>query len=182
MSVGLKARAGRAAGDGASSRDGFTLLEVVLALGLIGLIATVLIISATNLTTPKAKTAEDVFWKAVAESRKEALLTGREVRLRFMAEKKKFALVSIGPAGVQEYSIENYDDVKIDFLTAQKGASAILIASQLVETQTIPYVTFYGDGTCTPFRLQVRTGGPARTIAIDPWTCAQMLTSNDRNS
>ena len=56
----------------------------------------------------------------------------------------------------------------------------MLLGGQLVETKTLPYVTFYGDGTCSPFRLQIRTTGEARVIAIDPWTCSLVLTSDDR--
>jgi general secretion pathway protein H len=39
----------------------------------------------------------------------------------------------------------------------------------------LPYVTFYADGTCSPFRAQLRTGGPARFVTLDPWTCAPLL-------
>lgn len=172
----LIARGGEKADATPSSRTAFTLLEVLLTLGLIGLLAGVLIVGAVQLTGSKPITAEDVFWKAVSECRKEALLSGHEVRLRFSTKNKNFALISTGPGGEHEYPFEKMEDVKVDFLSTQKGGSAILIRSQLVETQTVPYVTFYGDGTCSAFRVQLRTGGPARSIAIDPWTCSPVLT------
>ena len=52
----------------------------------------------------------------------------------------------------------------------------VLVGGQLVETQTLPSVTFYGDGTCSPFRAQLRNKGvDPRVLEIDPWTCAQVL-------
>ncbi|PTY07637.1 hypothetical protein DB347_05235 [Opitutaceae bacterium EW11] len=169
---GTAARRGR--------RRGFTLLEVLLTLALIGLMAGVLITMSIHLTEPRSATVEDVFWKAVGEARKEALLTGREVRLRFQPgrEKSVATFVTNGPDGAQRFPLENEAEVTVDFLSTQKATSAILIRSQLVETQTIPFVTFYGDGSCTPFRVQIRTGGPARSLSIDPWTCAQVLAAN----
>ena len=158
---------------------GFTLLEVLLTLALIGLLAGVLITGAVYLTDDKPVTPEDVFWKAVMETRREALLSGRDVRLRFVKKDKAHALVSSGAGTEQRYPFENVEELTVDFLSTQKSSSAILIRGQLVETQTLPYVTFYGDGTCSPFRAQFRTGGAARSVAIDPWTCAPVLTSGE---
>lgn len=182
MSAFSKTPVGGPAKETPSSRAAFTLLEVLLTLALIGLLTSVLVVGAMSLTEPKPITVEDVFWKAVGESRKTALLSGHEVRLRFVTKGKTYALVATGPRGEQRFPIEKQEDVKVDFLSLQKSGSAILINSQLVETQTIPYVTFFGDGTCSPFRLQIRTaGGPARSLSIDPWTCAPVLSAADTN-
>lgn len=163
-----------------SPRAAFTLLEVLLTLGLIGLLTTVLVIGAISLTDTKPATAEDVFWKAVGESRKMALLSGKEVRLRFVTKDKTYALVATGPGGEQRFPFEKQEDLKVEFLSALKSGSAILINSQLVETQTVPHATFYGDGTCSAFRLQIRSGSAtARSISIDPWTCSPVLAAND---
>jgi hypothetical protein len=43
----------------------------------------------------------------------------------------------------------------------------------------MPSVTFYDDGTCTPFRVQLRTNAGAHMLTIDPWTCAPVLTKSD---
>ena len=66
-------------------------------------------------------------------------------------------------------------DVSVQFLQARKGGSLILIAGQVVETQEMPRVKFYPDGTCSAFRVQFRTGATAWQLAIDPWTCAPVL-------
>jgi hypothetical protein len=73
-------------------------------------------------------------------------------------------------------------DFAVSFLSTQKGGSAILIAGQLVETQVISPIIFYGDGTCTAFRAQFQRAGNTHILSIDPWTCAQVLTPPDPNA
>ena len=160
---------------------GFTLLEILLAIALIGLLTGVLVTASVQLTDNKPITPEELFWQAVRESRQTALLTGLDVRLRYVAKDKTRALVASSIKGEQRYLLEKQnEETVIDFLSSQKSSSAMLIRSQLVETSTIPFVTFYGDGTCTPFRVQFRTGGQARSLTIDPWTCAPILQPGDK--
>jgi general secretion pathway protein H len=157
-------------------------LEVLLVLAIIGLMTGVFIVGVTRLTDDKPATPDEVFWNAVTASRRQALLTAREVRLTYLpADTAEGASRPAGlnatweNKGEQFFPFEKMGDVICEFLTTQKGASAILVGGELVETQTIPHITFYGDGTCTPFRVQFRIGASAYTLAIDPWTCAQML-------
>ena len=154
----------------------FTVLEVLMVIALIAMLTGVLVTGSARLASGRAVTPEDVFWKAVTETRKAALLSGREVRLSFAGKDKEPALVAQAGGEEQRFPFEAPGELKLDFLSTQKGSSSILLGGQLVETQTIPYVTFYGDGTCSPFRLQIRVGtGEARTITIDPWTCSLVL-------
>jgi prepilin-type N-terminal cleavage/methylation domain-containing protein len=55
---------------------GFTLLEILLALAVIGLLSAVLIGGSARLLATKPLTPDDVFWKAVAQARKDALERG----------------------------------------------------------------------------------------------------------
>jgi len=159
---------------------GFTLLEILLSLTIIALLAGVLITGAIRLTEPKAVSPDDVFWKAVRETRKKALLSGAEEQLRVTGKNKTFALVAHGVDGDVSYPFNAGGDLQVEFLTTQKSASAILIGGQLIETGTMPLVTFYSDGTCTPFRVQIHAGAsPARIISIDPWTCAPVIAQPD---
>jgi hypothetical protein len=52
----------------------------------------------------------------------------------------------------------------------------------LLETQPVGHVTFYSDGTCTAFRLQIMRNGAAHILSIDPWTCAPVLTPSEQNA
>jgi len=166
----------------------FTLIEILLVLALIGLLASVLVMGSVRLMSGQAPTPEEVFWKAVAGARRMALVSGKDVQLQFVAEKDRDrekdperALVATGAVGSERFPFVASGNLTVDFLSPQKGKSAILVRGQLIQTQTMPAVTFYRDGTCSPFTVQFRTDGPARTLSIDPWTCAQVLTTADAN-
>lgn len=175
----------RAVPPGRSGARAFTILEILLALAIIALLASVLIGGSAQLLSDKPISADEIFWKTVQEGRKLALKSGLEVRLAFVDDKdkgKEFVLNN-GTA-TQEFPVPAVSggDLAVSFLTTQKGASSILIAGQLVETQTIPFVAFYADGTCTAFRAQFQRNGASHILSIDPWTCAQVLTPPDPNA
>ncbi len=163
----------------------FTLLELLLAIAVIALIGSVLIGGSAQLLETKPTSADDIFWKAVQEARKTALKSGNEVRLTFVDDRdagKSFA-VNDGTATKQfPLPAATAGDLAVTFLVAQKGGSAVLVGGMMVETQTIPFVTFYSDGTCTAFRAQFQRSSGLHTLAIDPWTCAPVLTPPDPNA
>jgi prepilin-type N-terminal cleavage/methylation domain-containing protein len=180
-------------------RAAFTLLEVLLSIAIIALIATVLIGGSARLMTEQPVTPHDVFWKAVREARKTALLSEHEIRLKYDKDNKQFLLIDgLAPAAMapdgftrQEQSLKQFPipavtagDLTVDFLApaSRSGGNAILIGGVLVESQSIPYVTFYSDGTCRAFRAQLMRNGGTSILNIDPWTCAPVLTPNDPNA
>ncbi len=162
------------------ARRAFTLLEILLAIALIGLLAAVLVTGSVNLLSEKPATPEDVFWKAVRQSRATALTAEREVRLSF--DDKQQAFVLDDGSGPSALAVPPAPGLTVEFLAAQAGGSSVLIGGDLVDTQTVPAVTFYPDGTCSPFRVQFRTGGAPHVLSIDPWTCAPVLPRVDNPS
>ncbi|MDP3072031.1 MAG: prepilin-type N-terminal cleavage/methylation domain-containing protein [Opitutaceae bacterium] len=175
---------------------GFSLLEVLLVVAIVGLIASVLVGGAGTLIGERAVAPNDVFWKAVQEARKTALKSGHEIRLKWDKEKKRFLLLD-GTASAtlaadgftrEETPLKEFPvpaeggELAVEFLApASKGGggNAILVGGVLLEARTIPHVTFFPDGTCAPFRAQFVRGGGVTVLAIDPWTCAEMLTPPD---
>jgi len=158
---------------GRASRRGFTLIEVMVVVGLIGLLAGVLITGSARLLADRPVTVEAVFWEALEAARKEALVDQREVRLRYDVDTK--ALVATSQAGSRSFPMPP-GEVQFEFLApVASTTNLVLIGGLLVETRPLASVTFFDDGTCTPFRVQIRTGGPARTLTVDPWTCAEVL-------
>jgi prepilin-type N-terminal cleavage/methylation domain-containing protein len=178
---------------------GFTLLEILVSIAIIALISTVLITGTVRLVNEQPLTPHEVFWKAVQEARKAALKSEHEIRLKFDKEKKQFLLIDgVAPSTIaadgftrEERALKQFpisprvsDGLTIDFLPppSRGGGSAILVGGVLIDTQSVPYVRFFADGTCSAFRAQFVRGTGTSTLHIDPWTCAPMLTPNDPNA
>lgn len=161
------------------------MLEVLLAMAIIAILMTVFIGGSAALLKSRAVTPSEVFWKTVQECRKRALKSAKDVRLTYDSKEKKFVVSEVlaGDAPPQQFPIPGAsDELMITFLVTQKGGSAMLLGGVLIETQTIPAVNFYSDGTCTPFRLQIVKGIDTNILSIDPWTCAPVLTPTDANA
>jgi type II secretory pathway pseudopilin PulG len=155
-------------------RGAFTLLEIILVLALIALIGALLGGAVVRVVNADHPTAEDVFWQACRSAQKMAALSERDVTMTFDAKLGK--LVWSNGLETEDAAFDPASGaVSVQFLEAQKGGSLILIAGQVVETQEVPRVSFYPDGTCSAFRVQFRVGANAWQIPIDPWTCAPML-------
>ncbi|HWA07841.1 MAG TPA: GspH/FimT family pseudopilin [Opitutaceae bacterium] len=160
------------AGRSSAGARAFTLLEILVTLALIALLSGALIAGAGRLVNDRPSTPSEIFRQALTESRQYAIEKNVEVRLSF--DPKGKTLVASTTDNARNYPVPG-DDVVIDFLAAQKGGSAILVGGEVIETQALPYVTFYPDGTCSPFRVQFRISGTTNVVPIDPWTCAPVL-------
>jgi general secretion pathway protein H len=176
----------------------FTLLEVLLSIAIISLLAGVLVAGAAHLLREQPGSSHEVFWQAVQEARKTALKAEHDIRLKFDKEKKQFVLIDgLAPTTLsaegftrEETPLKQFPitsaggaDLTVEFLgPVTKGGNMILVGGVLLESQTIPFVTFYSDGTCSAFRAQFVRGGGTSILNVDPWTCAPILTPNDANA
>lgn len=169
----------------------------MLSIAIIALLGGVLVGASAHLLNEKPVSTTEVFWKAVQEARKTALKAEHEVRLKFDKEKKRFLLIDgLAPSQLaadgftrEEVPLKEFpivsatgSDLEISFLSATKGGPTILLGGLLVESQPLGYVTFYSDGTCSPFRVQFLRNGSVSTLGVDPWTCAPVLTPADANA
>lgn len=145
---------------------------MLITVALIGLLAGVAVAGSVALLREKPVTAEEVLHRAILEARRFATGQRQEVWLSFENPTRTFHARTV--EGGRDVPVEFPGELQIDFLRAER-TGAMLVGGDLVDTSTLPYVTFYADGTCTAFRAQLRTGGPARFVAIDPWTCAPLL-------
>jgi general secretion pathway protein H len=166
---------------GTGDRGGFTLVEILLAIALIGLLSWIFVGGSTALLTEKGSSPDEQFWKVCASARKEALEEQKSVIVSYDPKARGFLLNDGGKA--LAVPVSGPDDLVIDFHPAESNSSSsVLIGGTLVETEPLTSVTFYSDGTCTPFRIQIRTGAGAHLLSIDPWTCAPVLPKTDGTS
>jgi general secretion pathway protein H len=159
-------------------RAAFTLIEILLALALIGLLSWIFVGGSTALFADQGLSPDDQFWKACRAARKEALEGQKSVLFSYDTKQRSFVL---NDGDTQKLiRVTGPDDLEIDFHPADSGSSSlVLIGGTLVETQPLAGATFYNDGTCTPFRAQLRTATGAHLLSIDPWTCAPVISSSD---
>ena len=156
------------------------MLEILLALALIGLLSATMIGYSSRIMNAKVPTASDVFWQATMAARKQAVLTEKDVRITFDQKAKAFVLDNGAP--FKTLTIPGApDDLQVDFVSTQPGASTMLLAGTVVSTQKMPFVTFFSDGTCVPFAVQFVYKNGVQLKNIDPWTCAEVLKPLDSN-
>ena len=157
-------RASPAGRIGGPARSGFTLVELLLVLALLGLIVTVTLTGARAIAQASGEAdAESAALNAIGAARRAAVTTGQVVVLHAADD----ALTWSGgrqtlPPG----------DTRVLLLPAQRG-NAFLIGGDVTE-EPITEVRFYPDGTCDAFRLQFKRKDGSKVVAIDPWTCATL--------
>jgi prepilin-type N-terminal cleavage/methylation domain-containing protein len=163
------------------AQGGFTLLEILLAIAIMALIGASVIGISANLLKSRPTRPDDVFWQACQAARKAAVQSGHDETLSFDLKTKAFSLTD----GISSRSFAvpgASDSLVIEFLSPQAGGTTNLLGGTLVQTNTTPSVTFFSDGTCVPFQVQIRVMGAAHVISIDQWTCAQVLTPSDASA
>src|ERR1700744_5005440 len=117
---------------------GFTLLEILLALAVIGMISAVLIGGSARLLASKPMTPDDVFWKAVAQARKDALERGHQTQLAFDTKTKAFQITDATGAAESVAFVNPPPELVAEFLPGgDASSSAALVGGSLIETQTI---------------------------------------------
>jgi len=151
---------------------GFTLVEVVLVLALLALVISVLLPAAGALLRGvPGETPEETVLEAVQDARRQAVLSGREVTLRYEPAPPALAWTDGVQQGDRAFGVGR---VLVEFL--RPGAGVILLGGQLVGTDPVAEMKFYTDGTCDQLHVQVRAADAApRVIPLDPWTCAPVL-------
>ncbi len=149
----------------------FTLVETILALAVITLLGALLLPGVNSILKAIQQEPPDrLFWSIVTTAREEALISARTVKLRFDGRNK---LLAWGDGTHRQRKLPA--GISIKFLQPRRG-STILLGGLLVETNEMPLVRFYPDGTCDRFRAQIfRDKAPLQIIAVDPWTCAPMI-------
>lgn len=161
------------AGQGARGCSGFTLLEIIIVIALIGLLTAMVTGGAVALLRDHPATGEDELKLAILRCRRRAVSELEVLHLSY--DEKARSFIETSREGEKLFPISMPGELKVDFL-APETSSSQLLGGDLVEQDPLRSVSFYPDGASSAFRVQLRTGGPARILSFDPWTCAEIET------
>lgn len=170
-------------------RQGFTLLEVLLVVALIGLLSGVLVTGLTRMLNPPPDSPAQAFWHAARAARKHALENATQVRLSYNADDGAFEAVA--EDGTALDPIRPPAGTRVEFLSgivpptlASNGVNGTVnrLFSGVLDAADAPTpsVTFFSDGTSSLYRVRIQaslSGADTITsiIEVDPWTCSPML-------
>jgi len=153
-----------------AGRRAFTLLEVILAIALLGLMASLFITGGSEMFRARQRTMADVFWEAVQAARLEAVQGDATVVLRYDEKAKRILWGATGDGHGLDWPGRN-----LEFFPTETRDS-ILLGGQLVDTGRLPAVRFHADGTTDRFRVQLTdAAGQISRLELDPWTAAPVL-------
>jgi len=146
------------------SRAGFTLVEILAVLAIVGLVASVVFLgSGALLRAAQHDDAETGALSALAATRRAAVLSGQVVELRVDEQARVLSW------GEETLPLAGEGTVRL----LPMETSAVLLGGRRVE-RSVAAVRFYPDGTCDPFRVEILRGEASRILTVDPWTCAVM--------
>lgn len=158
---------------------GFTLLEILMVVALIGVATTLFIVSAQSLgRAAPADDLEATFWKAIAAARSEALTSRRPVEISFNEEARAF--VVRGSTGESTFAtptsaLANGEEITVTFTQDKASNELTLVRGELITTRPVDAVRIFPDGTCQPFNIEFNVGKRKQRVKIDPWTGGAML-------
>jgi general secretion pathway protein H len=160
-------------------RRGFTLLEILLVLALIGSMAGLFVMSLESMVrSSPGDSLEGAFWSALRQAREAAVHTRRTQAISFDAERLEFIIeggVTLKTAAVNTDGLGDTSKIEAVFTQVLPSNSFTLVRGRLVTEREIPTMLVFADGTCQPVTIEFRFPGGTKRLTIDPWTCAELL-------
>jgi len=162
-------------------RGGFTLLEMLLVIGLLSMLAGVLVAGSAALLRGTARSdPEDALLALMQTWRRQAVERGATLTIEPFhpvddpdRQGYRWTDPGAGPeADPREELLPALEGVKVQLLGPEVDG-AILLGGQAVE-QPLVRVRFHPDGTCDRMRLEVLRNEARRLTPIDPLTCAPL--------
>lgn len=167
-------------------RDAFTLIEMLIVIGLIALFSTLLVVNLDSLLRQsESEAVQGAFWLAVRDARTTALLERRPQALRFDEKEAKFLVDDLPLGRTKSFAIDRSQwapDTRLEVALKKRlpPSQFSLVQGEVVDLRDIPSVGFFPDGTCLPFVLSLRVRDFERTIEIDPWTGTELLPADEK--
>lgn len=155
-------------GFGRRSGGAFTLIEIMMAIGLIAIMFTVAIPAFARAHNQRPmKVATEQLMELLNTARAQAIVRGVTVELRIAPQDHTFdLLMDAGPTAVTKFEgrlhVKLPDDVGIEMLAVNFA---------LLKEEDLVVARFYSNGTCEEFTVVIRSlEGEYRKISVDPIT------------
>jgi prepilin-type N-terminal cleavage/methylation domain-containing protein len=158
-----------------AGRSGFTLLEMLLVIGLLSMLAGVLVAGSASLLKGTARSdPEDALLALMQTWRRQAVERGATLEVEPYKslddpDRQGYRWDKDGDEEHEEL-LPALEGVKVQLLGPEVDG-AILLGGQAVE-QPLNRLRFFPDGTCERMRLEVLRNEARRLTPIDPLTCA----------
>jgi prepilin-type N-terminal cleavage/methylation domain-containing protein len=172
-------------GIASSARKAFTLIEMMLTIALIALLSSLFIWNINSLLKQgELESLQNEFWSAVEQAKQSAVFTRLPHVVRFDEELQAFIVSAGGEQVAFEVDTDGFSEgveIAVMFNETLPRDGYRLVRGELVTKREIETVTFYPDGTCTPFSVDLIIGEYQSEFQIDPWTGSQ-LTAPEEDS
>ncbi|HAT60746.1 MAG TPA: hypothetical protein DCS60_08260 [Opitutae bacterium] len=166
-------------------RRAFTLIELMLTMALIALLSSLFIWNINALLKQgELEALQNELWGVVEKAKQAAVFSRQPHKVRF-DEKLKSFMVSSGEEEIA-YQVDTSGfgeevEIEVFFKMILPKDGYRLVRGELVTYREIESVTFFPDGTCTPFSVDLKIGEYKSGYQIDPWTGSQ-LTAPEEDS
>lgn len=153
-------------------RRGFTLIEIIIVVGLIALIGGLIVVNANAILRGLGEEPVNrILQKAVREARFQAAYLKEATTLGFDKDSATFLLTTADGRSLDSFPTGKGGDAKsLDILFEQILPEEGLNANQRLETVSINWVTFRPDRSSTPFQVIIYEGNQQYRLRYDPFS------------
>ncbi|HCR30598.1 MAG TPA: hypothetical protein DIV79_11325 [Opitutae bacterium] len=159
-------------------RNAFTLIELMLTMALIALLSSLFIWNIQSLLKQgELEALQNELWSAVEKAKQSAVFNRVPHRVRFDEKLQAFLVSADGeevPFQVDTSGLGEGIEIEVIFKLMLPRDGYRLIRGELVTHREIETITFFPDGTCTPFSVDLKIAEYESSYQIDPWTGSQM--------
>ena len=125
---------------------------------------------------------ENGLWASIGQARQDAVFSRNPVVMRYDAENQAFVLVSGAvetPFAIDTSGLGEGVEIRVVFKEMLPSDGYRLVRGELVTEREIETVTFFPDGTCSPFSVDLQIADYVSSIQMDPWTGSQLTRPED---
>ncbi len=159
-----------------SARGGFTLLEVLIALGLCAIVSGLWVAGAAGMMRGAAREEpEDILLDRLQALRRLAVERGTPVELVLLDEGDVLAW---GPEAADTLRLPNTEERRARLVGPE--TEGLVLLGGIAQAAPLTRLLLHPDGTVDRARVEIRRNGRTSFLELDPLTCAPLPARTDR--